>query len=234
MPSEKSDKKPEVLCGNDLLRLVKEEKGIIIQAKGAKWRDVALLGGPDGSGEVTLNACPVPLKIKTGETSGGIELHGMARDLSVSQAITFGESGWLEVETAVSARKKTFLKSLFSNFTFAPDGKAYDEYRPLKYQWIPNIRKRKHHVLADQVFRSPAVILCTDVISAALVPDLDFLKLHRPMETCLDLRLADGDGGKYPLFGFGFGKYRVDGHLYFAARPDAGIPLRAGEEARLK
>lgn len=239
MPSSKTRHSKKVLCGNNLVRLVAMENHITIQAKGKKWRDAVYLNLDGNNALVKLNAGhfsgPVPLKIKSREKAASVELSGKAKDHAVSQIITLGDdSNWIEIETSFTARRKTFLRTLSSNFLFAPDGKTHDEYKPLEYQWIPNIRKRKNHVVADQIFRSPAVILCTDEISAALVPDLDFLKRHRPMETVLDLRLTDGDGGKLPLFGFGFGRYRVDGHLYFAARPEAGILFRPGEEARLR
>jgi hypothetical protein len=80
---------------------------------------------------------------------------------------------------------------------------------------------------ADQVFRSPCLVLEGERFTLALVPDLDAVSgLNRAgMRTALSL-----EGGTLT---FGITGHRVKGHVYFEARTFPGFEMREGSEAVL-
>ncbi|MEW5947758.1 MAG: hypothetical protein AB1742_16345 [bacterium] len=219
----------------------------VFQVRRRGWHDVVMFdagarGGERGAPGAVLEAgssCgAIPLKLEKVHREGKdarIVFTGNRRGIAVTQELMLRRGWkWIEVNSSCSFEKDALLRSFFSNFLFVPGGGVYSDYAPLKYCWIPNIRKTRRHVSPDQVFRSPAVILCTEKFSVSLVPDLDHLGRRRPMETCLDLRLAGlGGDDEAPALGFGFRRYRPDGHTYFAPTGQ-GARVGAGEERRLR
>jgi len=81
------------------------------------------------------------------------------------------------------------VEALLSSFNFSPRGKSYSDMRPLDFIWTPNLRPQLNDVIADHVFRSPAIMLQKDSIFVALIPDLQYLVKHRAMPMAMDFLL---------------------------------------------
>jgi len=150
--------------------------------------------------------------------SGGVAtvvLSGRAGSHSAEQRITFAEDdAFINVQVRLSLGKPVRVGLAGSPFIFIPDGKLYPQYAPVDFCWIPHLRRRADHVIADQVFRSPAVVLQSGGTGVALAPDLDTLSSSRPLPAALDMRL-DNPGVNAPAMWYGFCPYRVDGHVFF-------------------
>lgn len=157
---------------------------------------------------------------------GTLRLAGSYGAHRMEMEITVPETGkWARVATAFHLGARTSVARLCVPYHFLPGGRALAEYGPPDFLWTPHLRKTSEHVLADQVFRSPAVMIQTGSDFCALVPDLHLLAEHRPMATALDLQLRPA-GSEAPEMSYGFEPYELDGHVYF--RRDLGAPPAHG------
>jgi len=96
-----------------------------------------------------------------------------------------------------------------------------------KYRFVPHLHPLPGQVAADQVFRSPAMVLEGRDCSLALVPDLDELESlqRRGLRASMTL---EGWELSYRIM-----DHRVRGHVYFRERPLPGHVLLPGREVRL-
>jgi hypothetical protein len=130
-----------------------------------------------------------------------------------------------------------------------PRGKNYSEMQPLDFIWTPNLKPLPGDMIADHVFRSPALMLQKDSLFVALIPDLQHLIRHRAMPAALDFQLprlnyddsighapdslAEADSSQAllkriaalearhaaPLLSFGFWPWKTRDHVYY--QPDS-------------
>lgn len=134
------------------------------------------------------------------------------------------------------------VEALVSSFNFAPRGKSYSEIQPLDFTWTPNLRPLPDDIIADHVFRSPAVMLQKDSIFVALIPDLSYLIKNRALPLAMDLQLPqllhpdstassendstpqtvstfDNAAHSAPTLSFGFWPWKTRDHVYY--QPDS-------------
>ena len=95
--------------------------------------------------------------------------------------------------------------------------------------WTPNLRGGDAELIADHVFRSPAIVVQSGRNFAALVPDLDLLARCRPVGTALDLDLAPPF--RVPALAYGFCPWRAVKHNYYVrdAETQPTIPAEGVE-----
>jgi hypothetical protein len=93
------------------------------------------------------------------------------------------------------------------------------------FAWVPHLRPGEGLVIADQIFRSPALVLRRGAQGVALIPDL--AQWPRGVKTMLDLDRRAPDGSA--LLAHGLGDYATTGHIFFK-RKTAGLALAAGDE----
>ena len=178
----------------------------------------------------------------------------------------FGKTGLLEVTQRVSIRRGephihidvtgTFqrdppqLEYLLSPFAFARSGS-------LDFSHAPGYKRSPGDVIGDRVFFSPAAIVQTDSLFAALLPDLDTINEHvvyaekaRPqkypwilrvpidsskisMPAVLDLELASGMTPQ-PLLAYGMMDVIAEHHFYWRHLNAGGTFVRtlSGGEVR--
>jgi hypothetical protein len=170
-----------------------------------------------------------PQNLESADVKDGaaaIVLKGTAAGHEAEQKLTFGDNS-RHVNALVTVRlgRPVRIASVESTYMFVPDGMLYAQYEPLDFCWIPHLRRVPEHVIADQIFRSPAVIYQAGKISAAILPDLDVLAEHRAMPTAPDARL-ENTGANAPVFRYGFRNYEVDGHVFFRESPPRNEPMK--------
>jgi len=137
----------------------------------------------------------------------------------ISHVITLKtKSKFVHISINLSLTKDINLEYLQASYTFVPEGKLYDEYKPLDFTWVPNLRPKKNYVIGDHVFRSPAIIVQKRKLLASLIPDLDLLKKHRIMKQCFDFKIRQGLIPA-PTFSYGFKDYKVIEHTYYHHKP---------------
>ena len=131
------------------------------------------------------------------------------------------------------------IEYVMSSYAFLPAEQAVLEGRELDYAWAPNLRPANDHVIGDQSFHSPAVIVQEGRLMAALVPDLRVLSKNRVMPAALDLDLSNGLLPA-PLLSYGFCGYEetADGdyhsHDITMARRLSGAHLTYGYDLILE
>ena len=121
-----------------------------------------------------------------------------------------GRSVRLELDADFGVKRAT-IHALLLSYVFTPDGRAA---KP-DSTFLPGLRMRDENVCGDHFFRSPAAVAQKGSIAAALMPDVDVLAEHRPMETVLDLDAKNGVC-KGTLMTYGFCAHRLSGHVNFS------------------
>ena len=92
-----------------------------------------------------------------------------------------------------------------------------------KTTWAPYLRHKPDYVIADQVFRSPALMMAKSEQAVALVPDLSLWP--DAIKTYLDMQREK------PAMIHGVGHWRTTGHVFFK-KMKAKQVLPAGDEIR--
>jgi len=89
---------------------------------------------------------------------------------------------------------KVQLQALWSTYSFAPDNKLYREYKPLDFIFTPQLRPEKEYVIADHIFRSPALMMQKGQDFVALVPILENVDGNkRAIRTVADMQVETAD-----------------------------------------
>ncbi len=86
------------------------------------------------------------------------------------------------------------------------------------FHWAPHLTPENEHIIAQHVFRAPALIFKNDENYLAMVPDLDLLQKGSPAPWFLDM---DARQNKMEL---GMSQSKVTEHVLFAAAPGAWFP----------
>jgi len=129
------------------------------------------------------------------------------------------------VSCRITGRMK--LNHLLSTYSFAPGGSEYRSYAPLDFVFSPQLRPRAEQVIADHVFRSPALMMQEGADFAGLVPDVGSIDVPgRRVRTAADMQI---ESGPKPFMSFGLMNwmpepYRLrNTHVYYVA-PDSLAP----------
>jgi hypothetical protein len=85
-----------------------------------------------------------------------------------------------------------------------------------RHVWVPHLAPEPGYVMADAIFRSPAIIVADDAIAIALVPDLDDGAARRWL---------DYDHARREVT-FAAGAYRVEGHVFYVREATSDARLR--------
>jgi hypothetical protein len=107
-----------------------------------------------------------------------------------------------------------FLRDIEIPLQFLPgDSAGMDEVRH-SFHWVPNLKKKPEDIIAQHVFRSPAIILTSGRSAVSVIPDLDEIKLHPETPYYLDLNFSQNR----IIVSYGLSKYKVDRHVYYERR----------------
>ena len=86
------------------------------------------------------------------------------------------------------------------------------------FHWAPHLTPTDEYIIAQHVFRSPALIMASTQKQITVIPDLDILKQKNPVDWYMDLNAPEN---KLTL-GLSFSK--VKEHVSFVRRPGAVYP----------
>ncbi|MGB6122230.1 MAG: hypothetical protein WBG80_09995 [Bacteroidota bacterium] len=104
------------------------------------------------------------------------------------------------------------LSYLLSSYSYVPDGKTFDEYRPLDFVWTPQLRPDSDDVIADHTFRSPALMVQHDSFFCALIPEVERIQPWRSIQTSADLQVLAPEA---PLLSYGAMNWRTRSHVFY-------------------
>lgn len=116
------------------------------------------------------------------------------------------------------------LAQLMSRLYFTPDGKSFGAALPLDLAWLPNLHRQSDDVCGDHFFRSPAAIVVSEDLYAAIVPDLDVLSSHIALPHAMDFSVF-GARAEAPCLSYGLCSWKVDGHTYTRHDPQETTPV---------
>jgi len=140
-----------------------------------------------------------------------------------------GES-FARVNLYYQLRRTTRLQSLWSTYSFQPGEQKYEEYKPLDFVFTPQLRPEKEHLIADHVFRSPALMMQKGADFAALVPVLENVDgKHRAIRTVADMQVETSDR---PFFSIGLQNWMPEPyalrntHVFYMAPESLSVSLK--------
>jgi hypothetical protein len=162
---------------------------------------------------------------KTGAGKKALVLEGASGEISYRKTITLeDDNSCALVSVAMTVHGTRRIGQLLSTYSFSPDHRLYAQYAPLDFIFTPQLRPEPDQVIADHVFRSPALMLQKDGRFAALVPDLASIDMKkRPLRTTADVQIETADK---PFFSFGLQNWiaepysRRQSHVFYDA-PDS-------------
>ena len=86
------------------------------------------------------------------------------------------------------------------------------------FHWAPHLTPTNEHIIAQHVFRSPALIVSSSDKKLTIIPDLDLLKEEYPVDWYMDM-----DAGNNKLT-FGLSNSEVKEHVLYVRKPGAVYP----------
>ena len=226
-----------VTISNGLVRVVVQPAGtgvreIYFGKRGTEWREL-LEGGSASRSEPDLKCNDAvvpsgPQKV-TRLSSASFRIQTTSAWAVIEKTVTL-LPGDPKPLVAVSCRvtRRVKLNYLLSTYSFAPGGAEYRKYAPLDFIFSPQLRPEPEHVIADHVFRSPALMMQKGDDFVALVPDVGSIDgKGRVMRTAADLQIETA--GK-PFMSFGLMNwmpepYRLRNTHVFYTAPDSLAPV---------
>jgi len=154
----------------------------------------------------------------TEETSGDIHIRmsGAESNHTVEKNI-FMRKDDPYIDTRITYRTEgaTQLHYLLTTYSFVPDGKKYQSYKPIDFIYTPALRPEPDEVIGDHIFRAPVFMMQHKNRFAALIPDIAFLgDGTRVIKTAGDVQIESSDE---PFMSYGLMNWeRKREHVYYA------------------
>ncbi len=199
--------------------------------KNASWRKI-LESGSDLRSEPTVrgNGVSIPFVyrdavVEKTDTVQSVLLSGSLEDGALLKSIKLVRGKpYARVDLTYRIPTKVRLQAFWSTYSFAPDNKLYREYKPLDFVFTPQLRPEKEQVIADHVYRSPALMMQKGGDFAALVPVLENVDgKNRATRTVGDMQVETTDK---PFFSIGLQNWMPEPyalrntHVFYVA-PDS-------------
>lgn len=87
------------------------------------------------------------------------------------------------------------------------------------FHWAPHLTPTDQHIIAQHVFRSPALVIASDQKQLAVVPDLDLLKNENPVDWYMDTNAEEN------ILTLGLSESSVKEHVLFVRESGAAYPV---------
>jgi hypothetical protein len=199
--------------------------------KDASWRKM-LESGSDERAEpsVRQNGTSIPFAYRSAavektDSTQSVLLSGSLADGTLTKSIHLVRGKpYARIAVTYRIRTKVQLQVLWSTYSFAPDNKLYREYKPLDFIFTPQLRPEKEYVIADHIFRSPALMMQKGRDFVALVPILETVDgKERAIRTVADMQVETADR---PFVSIGLQNFAPEPyalrntHVYYVA-PDS-------------
>ncbi len=136
--------------------------------------------------------------------------------ISVNYSVDTISSGVYKLKVSVTTDGSHRLRDL-EILEFIPDDHSDMKEVRTSFHWIPNLKKKPEQIIAQHVFRSPAIILSSKDSRISVIPDLKAIKLYPQSPYYLDLNFRD----KEAVISYGLSNYRTDQHVYYQRRDSA-------------
>lgn len=131
--------------------------------------------------------------------------------IMVNYSVDTISSGIYRLKVSVATDGSHRLSDLEIPLEFIPDDNADMKEVRTSFHWVPNLKKKPGQIIAQHVFRSPAIILSCKESRVSVIPDLDAIKLYPETPYYLDLNFRD----KGAVISYGLSNYKTDQHVYY-------------------
>ncbi len=151
-----------------------------------------------------------------------------AYGITVSSEIDSISPDVYHLKVSVSSDGTQFLRDIEIPLQFLPDDSATVDDVRHSFHWVPNLKKKPDDIIAQHVFRSPAIILTYKLSAVSVIPDLNEIKLHSETPYYLDLNFSQNG----IFVSYGLSNYKVNRHVYYERR-DSSFRLPGNMELGL-
>lgn len=154
----------------------------------------------------------------TEETNGDIHirLSGEESNHTVEKNIFIRKDDpYIDTHITYRTEGAAHLHYLLSTYSFMPDRKKYQTYKPIDFVYTPALRPETDEVIGDHIFRAPVFMMQHKNRFAALIPDIAFLgDGTRVIKTAGDVQIESSDE---PFLSYGLMNWeRKREHVYYA------------------
>lgn len=168
--------------------------------------------GQENSQDRLWNQADISEDGKTLVLKAQADVHNITQSFTLKDNIV-----WVTMQDMIDSSEPVDISALMNHFYFVPDGRSMGYALPMDFAWVPGLHRRSTDVVGDHFFRSPAAIVVSRGVYAALVPDIDSLAHEDYIPYALDLRSWEHPGaGVYglPRLSYGVCPWRVNTHFY--------------------
>jgi hypothetical protein len=149
--------------------------------------------------------------------SANTVINPVSLGIKVNYSVDTISSGIYKLKISVTTDGSHSLRDLEIPLEFIPDDHSDMKEVRTSFHWVPNLKKKPEQIIAQHVFRSPAIILSCKESRVSIIPDLDAIKLYAETPYYLDLNFRD----KGALISYGLSNYKTDHHVYYQRRDSA-------------
>lgn len=196
--------------------------------RGTGWRALLEAGSPlRTEPELKCNDAvePAAFQEATRLSSRSIQLRAKTASAVIEKTVTLlPKDPHPVIVLSCRVHRRMKLNHLLSTYSFAPDGAEYRAYAPLDFVFTPQLRPEPEQVIADHVFRSPALMMQKGSDFVALVPDVRSIDgKGRVLRTAADMQI---ESASRPFMSFGLMNwvpeaYRLRNTHVFYSAPDS-------------
>ena len=127
----------------------------------------------------------------------------------------------IKFDVSIKSESPKSINYCMLNFDFLPSNIPQNNAVELDEIYVPHLLPGKDMIIADAVFRSPAIVARCKTTATALIPDLDAIPESRAATWAMNF---DRKGIKgVPRLSLGLMKYRPKGHVFFKALKNESI-----------
>ena len=137
--------------------------------------------------------------------------------ININYTIDTIGSGVFKLKISVLSDGSHRLRDLEIPLEFLPADQAGPDEVRTSFHWVPNLKKKPEDIIAQHVFRSPAIILSSKESRVAVIPDLDAIKSYPQTPYYLDLTFSKSGA----VVSYGLSNYKTDQHVYYERKDSA-------------
>ncbi|HLK29888.1 MAG TPA: hypothetical protein VKT28_15015 [Puia sp.] len=152
----------------------------------------------------------------------GIDINVSSKPVikSAGQALSLQENGvsiqklsdiLYYVKATIVLSKDVLVQDINLPVSISVKDKSEMEKIKSSFHWMPNMKTNPEQIIAQHVFRSPALIFCLNEKSISVIPDLNLLKKNTNAPYYLDMKYEENAIKIY----YGLANYKVARHQYY-------------------
>jgi hypothetical protein len=149
--------------------------------------------------------------------SANVKINPALNGISINYSIDTLSTGIYKLLISVTSDGSHRIQDLEIPLEFYPGEQAATDDGSTGFHWVPNLKKKPDDIIAQHVFRSPAIILSCKESRVSVIPDLIAIKSYHQTPYYLDLNF----GKSGTVISYGLSNYKTDRHVYYERKDSA-------------